>query len=77
MSDMALELTNVYYTRYHIWQQLIKQAGELPADVIAQLAREGYEFVWGDGSDVQQEPSEKDTPGETRVSGEIGRGAYI
>lgn len=74
---MAQELTNAYYTRYHIWQSLIKQAGDLPAEALAQLAEQGYAFVWGDGTDVLQDKEEETTAGETASSGEMGRGAYL
>ena len=69
------QLTNQYYTRYHIWQALIKQAGELPAESIANLAEEGYAFIWGEGDDVMEDKpvKEEGPPGFTITDG----GAYL
>ncbi len=68
------ELTNAYYTRYHIWQQLIAKAGELPAEDIKTLAEYGLEFVWRDGTDVIEEVEETNTPEAVTIS---SGGAYL
>lgn len=51
-----------YYTRYHIWQNLVAAMGDnMPApDTMFELASKGLEFVWQDGSDVFEEEEEKE-----------------
>lgn len=62
-SPKDLVLTSEYYTRFHIWQTIIKQLETIDSATAydaKDLAEAGFEFVWGDGTDVQYELTEEE-----------------
>lgn len=52
-------LSNAYYTRFHIWQTLVRYS-KIKGEEIPQLASEGWEFIWGDDVLEEREVQAKD-----------------
>lgn len=52
-----MKFSKAYYTRYHIWQNLVAALGDsMPSpETMFDLASKGLEFVWQDGADVFEE----------------------
>ncbi len=76
-----MKFSKVYYTRYHLWQNLVSALGEsMPSpEVAGKLVQAGYDFIMGDGTDVYEE-EEKDKDQMTIQVDEDGTwssGAYL
>ncbi len=62
-------LSEAYYTRFQIWQGLVRSDTDYDPSELKEAADLGYEFIWRDGSDVFKEevkdeplPFEKEDP---------------
>lgn len=77
-----MKFSKNYYTRYHIWQNLVAAAGDnLPApETMAALAQAGLDFVWQDGQDVFEEEEEPKAPQLSMIDGDAAEnwgGPYL
>ena len=74
------ELSPQYYTRFHIWQSLVRNLttkGWTPVDV-ADAAELGWDFVWRDGGDVFEPEEEENVNQLTLIKDEDPmKGTYL
>lgn len=76
-------LTPEYYTRFQVWQGLVKQLDGLQPTDIADLAEQGWKFIWQDDGfytlteeDKEKEKEETDSSRELNAY-DIKGGTYL